>query len=67
MCFPLLVVSSQLLIKAIAPKLTSLISLPSANRLPVAACNTSKFKSRQLLNKETTETSLGILIYELEN
>ena len=66
MCFPELDVKSYLLYKAIGPKLINLISLVSTFLLPVAACNTSEFRSNQLSNKEFTLSSLGILIYVLE-
>ena len=45
-CLPELVVNLFILNKAITARLTNLFSAPSANLLPVAACNTSKFSSR---------------------
>ena len=62
-CFPLLVVSSKIQNKAIGPKLPNHYFLISAYLLLVAAWSTSQFKSRQLYNREGTESSLCILIY----
>ena len=63
MRFPELDDRSCLLNKAIGPKLVNLISLPSTYLLPVAACNTSKFRSRRLSNTLFRLSSLGILTY----
>ena len=65
-CFPLLVVNLQLFNIAMNPRIISPVAIPPAYLLPLAACNTSKFKSRKLFNKEMIESSLGILIYNRE-
>ena len=66
-CFPELVVNLKLLNEAIPARLINILSSVFTYLLMVAAWSTSKFKSRQLFNKELRESSRGMLIYIRES
>ena len=53
----------KLVKKPTGPRLINLIPLPFAYMELSTFLITSKFNSRKLINKEITESSLGMLIY----